>query len=91
MHVCPVVHPWSWSAEHMAPVVFHAGVLRLVCVSDLHNDNPTERVPDGDIFVCAGDLTDHGSYDELAAAFEWLVALSHPVKVVVAGRCSTRF
>jgi hypothetical protein len=55
----------------------------VVCVSDTHNAKPT--LPDGDILIHAGDLTQSGSLDELQATINWLLAQPHPIKIVVAG------
>jgi len=55
----------------------------VVCVSDTHNSQP--RLPEGDVLIHAGDLTQSGSLRELQAAVAWLRAQPHPVKIVVAG------
>lgn len=55
----------------------------VVCVSDTHNSQPS--LPDGDVLIHAGDLTQSGSLAELQAAVAWLRAQPHPVKIVVAG------
>ncbi|ORY01422.1 Metallo-dependent phosphatase-like protein [Clohesyomyces aquaticus] len=67
------------------PIVFPQPALRFVCISDTHNDNPTARIPAGDIFIHAGDMTDTGTLSELQNAFDWISALPHAVKIVVAG------
>ena len=59
--------------------------IRLVCISDTHNDDCRNHVPDGDIFIHAGDLTNLGTSEELQAAVDWILSLPHKVKVVVAG------
>lgn len=55
----------------------------VVCVSDTHNSQP--QLPEGDVLIHAGDLTQSGSLRELQAAVSWLRAQPHPVKIVVAG------
>ena len=55
----------------------------VVCISDTHNSQPV--LPDGDILIHAGDLTQSGSLEELQAALSWLSAQAHPVKVLIAG------
>jgi predicted phosphodiesterase len=57
--------------------------IAIVCISDTHNSQPT--VPDGDIIIHAGDLTQSGSFQELQAALTWLNTLPHPTKIVIAG------
>ncbi|SPQ27448.1 cc3b843d-3db8-42c1-82e1-65eff0d88a0f [Thermothielavioides terrestris] len=55
----------------------------VVCVSDTHNSQPA--LPDGDVLIHAGDLTQSGTARELREAVAWLRAQPHPVKIVVAG------
>ena len=61
--------------------------VRIVCISDTHNATPGEgyTLPKGDILIHAGDLTNQGSYSELAKAVGWLEAADFAVKIVVAG------
>jgi hypothetical protein len=61
--------------------------VRIVCISDTHNDVLSSKdVPDGDIFIHAGDMTDNGTFEELKNAYSWISALSHEVKVVIGGK-----
>lgn len=57
--------------------------IRIVCVSDTHNLQP--ELPDGDILLHAGDLTVHGTFDEIQAQLTWLDGQSHRFKIVIAG------
>src|SRR4051812_18718815 len=60
--------------------------MRLVCMADTHMFHGDWRsVPDGDGLVHAGDLTRTGSVDELLQVRDFLRALPHDEKVVVAG------
>ena len=59
--------------------------VRIVCVSDTHNDDLTGQVPDGDIFLHAGDMTDDGTYDELEMALGWIRKLPHKLKLIIPG------
>ena len=59
--------------------------MRLVLISDTHNQQEKVRVPDGDVLVHAGDFTMKGTEAEVAAFGEWLGRTSHPHKVVIAG------
>ncbi|KAL1861603.1 hypothetical protein Daus18300_008719 [Diaporthe australafricana] len=59
----------------------------VVCVSDTHNVQAA--LPDGDILIHAGDLTQSGTPRELQAALDWLNAQSHAHKIVVAGNHDT--
>nr|GAT46671.1 predicted protein [Mycena chlorophos] len=56
---------------------------RFVLISDTHAS--TFSVPDGDILLHSGDLTRRGTLLELKRTMEWLYALPHPVKIVIAG------
>ncbi|KAL3440243.1 Metallo-dependent phosphatase-like protein [Aspergillus insuetus] len=68
----------SSTAENQPQTPIH-----IVCISDTHNTTPS--LPDGDILIHAGDLTQSGSRRELEAQIAWLDAQPHQFKVVVAG------
>jgi len=59
--------------------------MRLVCVADTHLFPDDLQVPDGDVFVHAGDLCRAGDREELERAAAWLASLPHRHKIVVAG------
>ncbi|KDR77898.1 hypothetical protein GALMADRAFT_266490 [Galerina marginata CBS 339.88] len=59
--------------------------IRIVCISDTHNDDPTARIPNGDVLVHAGDMTDDGTQEELEKALAWIRNLPHKVKVIIPG------
>jgi len=59
--------------------------LRIVCISDTHNDDCTDSLPDSDILIHSGDMTDDGTMEELQAAYNWISALPHKLKLVIAG------
>ena len=59
--------------------------MRIVAVADTHLFHRELVVPDGDVFVHAGDMCQSGSLDELRAALEWIRELPHRHKVIVAG------
>jgi Icc-related predicted phosphoesterase len=65
--------------------------VRIVCVSDTHNHSPGEgfKLPDGDILIFAGDLTNQGSFNELTKARDWLSQAQHATKIVIAGTSSS--
>ncbi|KAJ5545230.1 hypothetical protein N7461_007534 [Penicillium sp. DV-2018c] len=91
--------PGPWEKFWAQPYVFLARMLyswhkplpampvrspvAVVCISDTHNAQI--GVPDGDVLIHAGDLTQSGSFQELQNALDWLRALPHPHKIVVAG------
>lgn len=57
--------------------------VRIVCISDTHNQTP--KLPQGDILIHAGDLTNQGSYTELEKSVKWLESLNFQTKIVIAG------
>lgn len=59
--------------------------MRIVALADTHLQHDGLVVPGGDVLVHAGDLLQHGSLDELARATDFLRALPHPIKIIVAG------
>ncbi|KAK6344645.1 hypothetical protein TWF718_006603 [Orbilia javanica] len=62
-----------------------ASTIKIVCVSDTHNDDFASKVPDGDIFIHAGDMTNFGTLEELQKAYDLIASLPHKTKIVVAG------
>ncbi|KAF8159310.1 Metallo-dependent phosphatase-like protein [Crassisporium funariophilum] len=64
----------------------NASKIRLVCISDTHNQLvPLSAVPNGDILIHAGDLTQSGTVAELRLTLDWLRSFPHTHKVVIAG------
>lgn len=59
--------------------------MRLVATADTHFPFTPEQVPDGDVFIHAGDLMYSGYLPEWYARVESLAALPHKVKILVAG------
>jgi predicted phosphohydrolase len=60
--------------------------MRIVAVADTHTEQRhLGAIPDGDVFVHAGDLCLRGKLEELQPAVEWLRSLPHRHKVLVAG------
>lgn len=52
---------------------------RFVCISDTHTE--VFHVPAGDVLLHSGDLTHTGRLAEVRTTMEWLMGLSHPVKM----------
>jgi hypothetical protein len=57
--------------------------VRVVCVSDTHNSQPT--LPDGHLLIHAGDLSQYGTFNEVQSQLDWLNAQPHEHKIVIAG------
>ena len=58
---------------------------RIVCISDTHSMHKNVKVPDGDILLCAGDITNRGEIQSVASFNEWLRTLPHRHKITIAG------
>lgn len=58
---------------------------RLVALADTHGYHAKLNVPDGDVLIHAGDLTQRGTLPQLEAVADWLRALPHRHKVIIAG------
>jgi predicted phosphohydrolase len=60
--------------------------VRIVAVSDTHTfEDDLGTLPDGDVFVHAGDMLRQGTLEELASVAAWIRSLPHRHKVIVAG------
>lgn len=99
--VWPPPQRTAWQKFRADPVVFFARWLHdlrpplpdpptdssnsitVVCISDTHETQP--EVPDGDLLLHAGDLTNNGYFEALQAQLDWLATLPHKYKVVIAG------
>lgn len=64
--------------------------VRVVCISDTH-DLVVSDVPDGDLLIHAGDLTDEGTPADLQKQLDWLASLPHPHKIVICGNHDSWF
>ncbi|KAG5669335.1 hypothetical protein PVAND_017223 [Polypedilum vanderplanki] len=67
--------------------------IRIVCMSDTHSlyHYIKFQVPDGDIFIHAGNFSAGGKADEIFAFNEWLGRLPHKHKLVIAGNHELSF
>jgi len=59
--------------------------MRVVATSDTHYTVDINAIPDGDVFMHAGDLCRTGYPDDWKLQLEWLAALPHKTKVFVPG------
>ncbi|KAL5510896.1 hypothetical protein ACEPAG_4653 [Sanghuangporus baumii] len=60
--------------------------VRIVCISDTHNQHESVApLPDGDLLIHAGDLTQSGSLQEIEDALRWLSGQPHRHKLFIAG------
>ncbi|HEV3440701.1 MAG TPA: metallophosphatase domain-containing protein [Gemmata sp.] len=63
----------------------NSATMKIVCISDTHAQHHLIEVPDGDILIHAGDITRHGSLDDVESFNRWLGTLPHRHKVVICG------
>lgn len=59
--------------------------MRIVAVADTHLFHTSYSLPDGDVFVHAGDMCRYGDLAELRIAADWIASLPHRHKVIIAG------
>jgi calcineurin-like phosphoesterase family protein len=59
--------------------------MRIVATSDTHFPVDTSLIPDGDVFIHAGDLLEMGDPSEWYECSEWLADLPHKRKIFVPG------
>ena len=71
-----------YNARTVAPRL-HVNPVKVVCISDTHNAKP--EIPDGDLLLHAGDLTQSGRLQEVSEVLDWLRTLPHPHKVIIGG------
>jgi Icc-related predicted phosphoesterase len=59
--------------------------MKIVLISDTHNQHNKMNIPDGDILIHAGDFTSQGKIYEITAFNKWLESLTHKHKIIIAG------
>jgi len=59
--------------------------LRIIALSDTHNEHHSIHVPDGDLLIHCGDATSKGNYLESKSFLKWFTKLPHKHKVFVPG------
>ena len=58
---------------------------KIVAISDTHNHHRSLTIPHGDILIHAGDYSNSGSREATIDFLDWLEALPHPHKILIAG------
>ncbi|KAM7346397.1 metallophosphoesterase domain-containing protein 1-like isoform 2-T2 [Cochliomyia hominivorax] len=66
---------------------------RVVCMSDTHTMTSQLKfdVPQGDIFIHAGDFSNYGRWNEVKEFNDWIGSLPHKHKIVIAGNHELSF
>jgi predicted phosphohydrolase len=60
-------------------------IMRIVCISDTHARHRLTEVPEGDILVHGGDITNRGDLEDVESFNTWLATLPHKHKIVICG------
>jgi len=63
--------------------------MRIVAFSDTHSYHRKVAIPDGDVLVCAGDITFRGELPVIEDFCNWMKAFPHPKKIVIHGNHET--
>jgi len=59
--------------------------MKLVCISDTHNQHDQLDLPDGDVLIHAGDWTGTGTTKQVISFIRWFSSQPHKHKVLIAG------
>ena len=60
--------------------------MRIVAIADTHTfEESLGQLPEGDIFIHAGDLLRIGNLDELKKVAGWINSLPYKYKIIIAG------
>lgn len=59
--------------------------MRLVCISDTHNQHDRLELPEGDVLIHAGDWTGTGTHKQVISFIRWFSSQPHKHKVLIAG------
>ena len=59
--------------------------MKIVCLSDTHMLHNHIEVPDGDVLIHAGDMTNFGTIAEIYQVAEWMRTLPHKHKLIICG------
>jgi len=57
----------------------------IVCISDTHGRHKKLNVPEGDVLVCAGDISPRGELEMVMSFLNWFEKQPHKHKVFIAG------
>lgn len=65
--------------------------MKLVCISDTHEQHKDLEIPDGDVLIHAGDATWIGDEEPTSDFFNWFMEQPHKNKIFIAGNHDFRF
>ncbi|KAI1393937.1 Metallo-dependent phosphatase [Hypoxylon trugodes] len=64
--------------------------IKIVCLSDTH-ESIVQNVPDGDLLIHCGDMTNVGTAAAIQKQIDWLASLPHQHKVLICGNHDSWF
>lgn len=59
--------------------------MEIICISDTHSNHDKLMVPNGDVLIHAGDITEAGTKREVLSFLRWFSNQPHPYKIFIAG------
>ena len=59
--------------------------MKFVIISDTHGFHRDLELPQGDVLIHAGDISDYGRKEEIIDFLEWFSTLPHPHKIFIGG------
>lgn len=65
--------------------------MKIVAISDTHNKHQKLILPEGDVLIHAGDVTEHGKECQAKDFLDWFSAQPHRYKVFIAGNHDNYF
>lgn len=66
-------------------------MMRIVCISDTHEQEEEIELPEGDVLIHSGDITNRGSLFSLDKFLSWMKAQSFRHNVLIAGNHDLNF
>lgn len=59
--------------------------MKLICISDTHNKHEEIQIPEGDVLIHSGDITEGGTKREAINFLKWFSKQPHQHKIFIAG------
>ena len=59
--------------------------MRIICISDTHNQHEKLAIPEGDVLIHAGDWTGTGTLKQVISFIRWFANQPHKHKILIAG------
>lgn len=63
--------------------------MKIVCISDTHNQHEKLTLPEGDVLIHAGDWTGTGTHKQIISFIRWFANQPHKHKILIAGNHET--